>query len=369
MGGCRKISRSGATTRGTLERKQMANAEKPFIVPVFLPHIGCPHRCVFCNQTTVTGVSHKMPSPEQVCRGIQAYLKYRGSRRTTAQISFYGGNFLGLEASEIRLLLDAASKFVAEGSVDSLRFSTRPDSISDERLDIIKDFPVQTIELGVQSMDDRVLALSNRGHTASDIGKAAGLLKKRSYEIGLQMMVGLPGDDDENCLRTGQRIADLSPDFVRIYPTVVLPGSVLGKWYRNGTYSPLSMERCVTLVKDLYLLFRERRIPVVRMGLQASEDLEKEAEYLAGPYHPAFGHLVFSEIFLDRAVSLLASKKPPLQTVTIKVHPRNISRMRGMKNRNIETLKRKFQIRSLVIFPDPSLEEDTVEICEFRPSA
>jgi histone acetyltransferase (RNA polymerase elongator complex component) len=369
MQGRRKISGSGLKKSEDLKREQMANAEKPFIIPVFLPHIGCLHRCVFCNQMTITGVKEKIPSPEQLRRRIKTYLTYRGSRRTKTQVSFYGGNFLGLKSPDIRFLLDVASEFIVEGSVDSLRFSTRPDSVNDQRLDIIKEFPVETIEIGAQSMDDRVLVLANRGHTVSDTEKAVGLLKKRSYEIGLQMMVGLPGDDDDNCLRTGRRITDLLPDFVRIYPTVVLPGSRLWRLYRNGTYSPLPMERCVTLVKNLYLLFSERQIPVIRMGLQASDDLEKEAENLAGPYHPAFGHLVFSEIFLDKAAFLLASKPPPFQTVTIRVHPRNVSRMRGMNNQNIETLKRKFQIKSLVIFADASLGEDAVTVSEFRPSA
>jgi len=202
--------------------------------------------------------------------------------------------------------------------------------------------------------------MSKRGHTSADTKKAIRLLKKRDYEIGLQMMVGLPGDDETKALLTGRRLADMSPDFVRIYPTVVLAGSLLAKWYQNGKYIPMPLEQCITLVKNLYLLFRENNIKVIRMGLQASEDLEKGTEILAGPYHSAFGHLVFSKVFLDMATAILESEVSIKNEVCIKVHPRSISKMRGLKNKNIETLKRKYNIKSIKIIPDISLAEDSL---------
>jgi len=333
---------------------------RPFIIPVFLPHIGCPHKCVFCNQTAITGEKRKIPSPGEISLCINRFLDYKGEKRRRVQIAFYGGNFLGLKQDDIRYLLHEAAKFVTEGRVESIRFSTRPDSIDDERLDILKEFPVATIELGVQSMDDRVLAMSRRGHTAVDTEKAVCLLKERNYEIGIQMMVGLPGDDEAGALFTGRRIAEMKPDFVRIYPTVVLDGSLLADWYKKGEYVPLPLEQCVTLVKNLYLLFKKNRINVIRMGLQASEGLDKESTMLAGPYHPSFGALVYSEIFLDKAVSILESKKN--DRISIKVNPKNISKMRGLKNRNIEILKTKFHIRSIEIIPDMTLAEDMLVV-------
>jgi len=216
--------------------------------------------------------------------------------------------------------------------------------------------------LGVQSMDDHVLAMSKRGHTSADTKNAVRLLKERDYEIGLQMMVGLPGDDETKAQLTGRRLADMSPDFVRIYPTVVLSGSLLAKWYQNGKYTPMPLEQCITLVKNLYLMFRENGIKVIRMGLQASEDLEKGSEILAGPYHSAFGHLVFSRIFLDMATSILNSEKYAQDEIIIKVHPRSISKMRGLKNRNIKMLKQKYNIKSLSILPDHTLEKDKVKV-------
>lgn len=335
---------------------------KPFIIPVFLPHAGCPHQCAFCNQRTITSIKQKILSPEKLHTLIDNFLNYKGNHRNSVQIAFFGGNFLGLTTLHIESLLHEAGKFVTAGSVDSLRFSTRPDTINNETLDIIKPFPVSTIELGVQSMDDSVLAISKRGHTSADTKNAVNLLKKRGYEIGLQMMVGLPGDDETKAQLTGRRLVDMSPDFVRIYPTVVLAGSLLAKWYQNGEYAPIPLEQCITLVKNLYLLFRENDIKVIRMGLQASEDLEKGSEILAGPYHSAFGHLVFSRIFLDMATTILESEVSVRDEVCIKVHPRSISKMRGLKNLNIEILKRKFNIKSLSILPDHTLEKDKVKV-------
>ena len=281
----------------------MAYSKKPLIIPIFLPHAGCPHRCVFCDQSSITGVRSKKRSPKDVRDQIEAFLKFKTGRRNTVQIAFFGGNFLGIPADEIKHLLAEAAEYVKTGRVNSIRFSTRPDTIDHPRLDLIKNFPVTTIELGVQSMDERVLSATKRGHSAADTEKAIQHLKELNYEVGVQLMVGLPGDTPERLIASAQRIARLKPDFIRIYPTVVLAGSPLAAWYRKGEYVPLSLEEGVRQVKDLYLLFKNKNIAVIRMGLQASEDLEYDSTVLAGPYHPAFGHLVYSEISLDMAVA------------------------------------------------------------------
>lgn len=334
----------------------------PFVIPIFLPNAGCPHQCAFCNQTSITGVRPDTISPETLRFLINEFLQYKEKDRRYVQVAFYGGNFLGLEEDYMRLLLDETTKFVKNKKVDSIRFSTRPDTIGVEPLEIIKDYPVSTIEIGVQSMDNQVLAMAKRGHTALDTEKAAAMLKERNYEVGMQMMVALPGDDETKSLNTAQKIASLFPDFVRIYPTVVLSSSRLAVWYKKGEYTPWSLSRCVPLVKNLYLFFKSKKIPVIRMGLQASEDLSKDTTILAGPYHPAFGHMVHSKIFLDMATSLLEAEKGPRNKITIKVHPRSISKIRGLKNKNVESLKRKFQIKSLEIIPDLSLAEDTLTV-------
>ena len=338
------------------------STRRPFIIPIFLPHAGCPHQCVFCNQTSITGAQRDSVSPEKVERQIHEFLKYKGNDRRPVQAAFYGGNFLGLEKEYIKRLLDVSAKFVKNKEIDAIRFSTRPDTIDHDRIEIIKNYPITAVEIGVQSMDDGVLAMVKRGHSASDTQKAVALLQDRHYQIGLQMMVGLPEEDEAGSLSTAYRIGELEPDFVRIYPTIVLKNSLLARWYENGTYRPWSLERSIAHVKTLYLFFKKKNIPVIRMGLQASGDLDSGAAVLAGPYHPAFGHMVHSEIFLDMAVGIIAAKKGGRNTVSIKVHPQSISKMRGMKNSNVETLKRRFQLQSLKIVPDSSLAEDSLSI-------
>ncbi len=339
---------------------------KPFIVPVFLPHSGCPHQCAFCNQKAISGHGSGRISLKAVREQIERFLSFEHEQRQTMQISFYGGNFLGLAEESIHTLLDEACRFIKQGQVDSIRFSTRPDTISSATLELIRDYPVQTVEIGAQSMDDRVLAKSRRGHTAQDTENAVKLLKVTPYEIGLQMMIGLPGDNDASTLVTARRIADFSPDFVRIYPALVLKGSPMAAWYTSGEFIPLSLDEAVERVKSLYLFFQERAIPVIRMGLQASDTLNSDKTVLAGPYHPAFGHLVLSSIFLDRAVELLKKRDPSSNRVVLKVRPENISRMRGQNNQNVKMLKRQFQLETIDVMPDAEMSGDDIRLGAIR---
>jgi histone acetyltransferase (RNA polymerase elongator complex component) len=206
-------------------------------------------------------------------------------------------------------------------------------------------------------MNDAVLAMSQRGHTAQHTACAVHLAKDRGYEVGIQMMVGLPGDDDAGAISTGRQIAALCPDFVRIYPAVVLEHSLLADWYSKGQYTPLSLSAGVSLVKRLYLMFQERSIPVIRMGLQATVDLENGSILLAGPFHPAFGHMVIAEIYRDRAIELLESSGRAWDAVTLCVHPKRISTMRGLKNENIHYLKNRFDIRHIEVIGDPLMSD------------
>lgn len=340
----------------------MGTTEKPFIIPVFIPHAGCPHLCVFCNQTAITHEKRKPLLPEMLRKRIQEFIQFKKKNRSAVQVAFYGGNFLGQKTEDIHALLSEAAKFILAGSVDSIRFSTRPDTIDPKRLDILKAYPVETIELGVQSMDDDVLTLSRRGHTAADTEKAVSLLKKHQYEIGLQMMIGLPGDSEAIALDSGRRIAGMHPDFVRIYPTLVLAGSPLAKLYEQKEYEPLALDAAVSRTKKLYLLFKDKDISVIRMGLQASEDLDDGATVLAGPYHPAFGHLVHAEIFLDKAKALLKIHPLLNDTVVFCVNPRSVSRMQGIRNHNISALKLEFSLKTIRIAQDDALSEGELSL-------
>ena len=338
------------------------NPPKPFIIPIFLPHAGCPHQCVFCNQVSITGAKQKTLETDQFRHQILEFLKYKKAGRKPIQISFYGGNFLGMKIDEIVRLLDLATEFIGQGQVDSIRFSTRPDTITPEHLNIISKYPVETVELGVQSMDDHVLALAERGHSAADTVRAVEQLKELQLDIGLQLMVGLPGDTETLSLITAEKTAALQPDFVRIYPALVVKNSRLARWYQNGIYTPLSLAEAVTRVKKLYLLFKKHNIRVIRMGLQASEDLADDSTVLAGPYHPAFGHLVYSEVFFDAAQEAIDSIKTLSDTITISVNPGSISKMRGLKNKNIERLKKRYQLKYIAVVPDASLAVDELKV-------
>jgi len=334
---------------------------RPFIVPVFIPHAGCPHRCVYCNQAAVAGCAETLPGPAAFRNQVTAFLKFCGRRRGRAQIAFFGGNFLGMAEASIRQLLAEAAGFVRTGDVQGIRFSTRPDTVSRRTLDILSGFPVQTVELGAQSMNPEVLQRSRRGHSPEATVSAVGLLADRGYEVGLQIMAGLPGDDEHRLMETGRRIAELAPDFIRIYPTVVLAGSPLEKWYRQGVYQPLALDAAVDLVRRLYGLFRAHSIPVIRMGLQATDDLVDGA-VLAGPWHPAFGHLVLCAAFLTAARRALKEGGGPGLELLLKVHPRSVSRMRGMHNASCELLKRDFGFRQVDVVPDSALAEDEIAV-------
>ncbi len=338
----------------------MPTNKKPFIIPVFIPHLGCPHRCVFCNQVAITGQAHSSFFPEEIRNGIRKFLQFGNNRHGTVQIAFYGGNFLGMPGPFIRSCLLTGTEFILKGRVDSLRFSTRPDTVTPAGLSLLRDFPVSTIEIGVQSMNNEVLRRSARGHTADDTRIASERIKAEGYELGLQMMVGLPGDDRQSALDTGRQIADLSPDFVRIYPCVVLEHSPLERLWNAGGFTPLSLDQAVEITKELYILFKKRRIRVVRMGLQASRDFGEGSAIVGGPFHPAFGHMVISRIFLGTIRQALSLFPTDADTLRIDVHPKNISNVRGLKNGNIRILEKEFCLARIKVHGDNAIDLDTL---------
>ena len=262
--------------------------KKQLIIPIFIPQQGCPHQCVFCNQSKITG-KEKLPDVNEVSNIVRTYLKtWKGSGRK--EIAFYGGSFTGLDKNIQEGFLSIAYGFVNDGLIDSIRISTRPDYITDEGLSLLKKYTVETVELGVQSMSDEVLRLSGRGHKAKDTTAAVMLLKKHGFKAGLQIMPGLPGDTRDTILFTAAKAVELQPDFVRIYPTLVIRDTPLEKMYLLGSYNPWSLTEMTDICKKLVSLFKDRRIPIIRLGLQPTEILEKNI--LAGPYHQSFRELV-----------------------------------------------------------------------------
>jgi histone acetyltransferase (RNA polymerase elongator complex component) len=329
----------------------------PYVVPVFIPHAGCPHRCVFCDQRAITGDRRENPDPEAV---LAEWLSRPRNPDRPVQLAFYGGNFLGLPRKQIQALLDFAENAVSGGRVQFIRFSTRPDTARPGRLDRLGELPISAVELGAQSLDDAVLEAVRRGHTSADTATAMERLRARNLPAGLQLMVGLPGETRESVRETARRALALRPAMIRIYPALVLRGSRLEAWMKEGRYAPLSLTEAEERAAILFRTFSEAGIPVVRMGLQAGPDLE--AALAAGPYHPAFGYRVRSAVFRERAAEALRAAGPLPERVGLAVHPRRESELRGPKNRNIEILRRMFHSGGLTVLRDPALPDDRVAV-------
>ncbi len=341
---------------------------KPLIIPVFIPHSGCPHQCAFCNQSIITNQKSKssgLPDKIAIHQIVTQYLQYKGLRKYV-ELAFFGGNFLGLPHETIIQLLDLVQPYIHTKEIDGIRFSTRPDTISQQTLDLISPYKISAIELGVQSMNDEVLLKSRRGHTSMDTLKAMHLLKEYPSKIGIQVMVGLPGDNEKSLFESTKKIIQSAPDFARIYPLMVLKGSLLEQWYTQGRYEPLTLEESIQLVKGMVQIFKAAKVDIIRMGLQASDMMEDESMVLAGPWHPAFGHLVLSELFydsvcnkIDRSPELLKSGR-----LDLVVHPRSESRLRGNKNTNLKRFELRYPSLKFSIQLDAVLSADQVDISQ-----
>lgn len=317
------------------------------IIPVFVPHLGCPNDCVFCNQRRISG-STVPATADTVRRAIEAaaLLPRSGAKR---QLAFYGGSFTAIPVPEQTALLTAAKEYLDRGEIDSLRLSTRPDAIDVPTLNRLKACGVETIELGAQSMDDGVLRLSGRGHTAEDVIRASRLIKAHGFRLILQMMTGLPGDDDEKAIATAEKIIALAPDGVRVYPTVIVRDTALFDLWQAGRYTEHTVEDAVRVCAKLVPLFDTAGIPIIRLGLNPTEELSSGAA-AGGAYHPALGELVKSRIMLLRARRLLAGSAPG-RSVTIGVHKSRVSQMVGQHRQNVEALRGEFSLAEVKIIP------------------
>ncbi len=301
-------------------------------ISVFVPHIGCVHRCSFCNQNHITGETDA-PTPETVDSAVSEALKNPHYDPKNTELAFFGGSFTAIPKDYRLELLTAAHKYVQNGTVCGIRISTRPDCIDEDVLAELKSFCVTAIELGAQSMDDEVLKINRRGHTANDVVKASRLIRKSGIALGLQMMTGLLGDTDDIAIKTAEKIAELSPDTVRIYPTVVLKNTYLAKAYEKGEYAPQTVESAASLCAKLLKIFYKNNINVIRLGLHSIDT----SAFVAGPWHSAFGEITKSKIYLEEITKQLKGKKGGNYTVF--VNPSEISKATGQKRSNITTLE------------------------------
>ena len=325
-------------------------------VPFFISHQGCPHTCVFCDQHIISGATGRLPSCDEIVAKIQAWQLSAGS--STMEAAFFGGTFTALPLDVQEQLLEPLQPLLAAGKIDSIRISTRPDSINAEHVAWLAARGVRTIELGVQSMDNGVLAAAGRGHDAAASAVAIRCVKQRGLFVGAQLMPGLPGDTPSISLRSLESVIAAGANFVRIYPALVLRGTELARRFGAGEYSPLGLDEGVRLCKVLLHTALKAGVGVIRIGLQEDEGLNS-ASVLAGCRHPAFGQLVRSELYFD-LLCQLASGLPDTALLLIRCHPARISDVIGQGRANLKRLRK--QDRVIEVKPDVSLLKEEVVI-------
>ncbi|MDD3839643.1 MAG: radical SAM protein [Clostridia bacterium] len=335
-----------------------------YIIPVFIPHRGCPHDCVFCNQKKISGFADEYDS-DKIHSTITEHIKtFKGEKETSVQIAFYGGSFTALPIEQQTKLLQIAQKYIEQGAVDSIRLSTRPDYIDDVILDNLKKHDVKTIELGVQSLNDEVLRLSGRGHTAEAVYEAVQNIKHYGFELGLQMMTGLPGDNGDQSLFTAIEIANLKPQFARIYPTLVVKDTILANLYLEGKYKPFNLRKTVHLCKDILLIFKAKGVQVIRIGLQPTENINLNADVIAGPFHPSIGELVEGELLYDLFRNVFMDNNVHgLEYVEVVMNPVNLSKFIGNKKTNKRRFLKDFGIKNLTTSIDKTLDVNEYRVC------
>lgn len=303
-------------------------------ISVFIPHAGCPNKCSFCDQKAISG-SAIAPTIFEVRDLLAEQAEHLEERGMTAEIAFFGGSFTAIPQAYMLDMLRTAKKAIKRFPVyTGIRCSTRPDCVDEGIADLLKSYGVTAVELGAQSMSDEVLAANDRGHTAEDVRIAAGIIKSRGIELGLQMMTGLYRDTPEKCLYTADEFIKLYPRTVRIYPTVILKNTRLGELFEGGEYKSFSFDETAELCARLLRKFTQKGVRVIRMGLHASPEVERDM--LGGVYHPALREIVESRIFLEDLTAQLV--RFPKGKYLVYTDPKNLSKAIGQKKSNINAL-------------------------------
>lgn len=320
--------------------------DKHVIIPIFVPHLGCPNDCIFCNQVKIASANTNIQI-EEIVEIIEMHLKTINAQNTQIEVSFFGGTFTGMDFEVQKEFLKIANKYKENNQIDAIRLSTRPDCIDATILEMLRLYKVDIIELGVQSLDDSVLNNANRGHNSDDVYKAVKLIKEYRFTLGLQIMPGLYKSSVESDLNTVDQVIKLSPDFVRVYPTLVVKNTKLEELYKSGLFEPLELEEAVNFCTDIYYKFAENNIKIIRMGLQPTENIQLGQDIVAGPFHPAFKQLVQSEIYY-RAILDVLDKYMNINEIEIEISRKILSTVIGQKRKNIERLKQIYKGVSLI---------------------
>ncbi len=321
--------------------------KKQYIIPIFVPHLGCPNDCTFCNQKKISGVQKQITSND-VRDIIDEYLNSFKEKDVYKEVAFFGGSFTGIDVELQESLLSAAYDYIKEGKIDGIRISTRPDYIDKPTLKRLKKYKVKTIELGVQSSNDYVLKKSKRGHTFEDVKKASKMIRWHGFTLGHQMMLGMPESSELDDINTAKDLIKLKPKIVRIYPVLVIKGTELEKDYQEGRYEPLTVERAVERCKEICYLFEKKKIKIIRIGLQTTDGIcnpeSPTSEVVSGPYHENFRGLVESSIYYDSMIEKIKNFNMKVKEVEIIVNPQNVSNIVGHKRENIIKLKETYDI-------------------------
>ena len=338
--------------------------KKHYIIPIFVPHLGCPNDCIFCNQRSISG-QQKMITNEDVKKTIEFYLDNIKDKEAKKEVAFFGGSFTGIEEEKQEEFLKTAYEFIKAGKIDTIRISTRPDYINKKILKRLKKYKVETIELGVQSANDYILKRANRGHTFEDVKKASKMIRWRGFKLGHQMMVGLPESTRIDEINTAKELIKLRPKMVRIYPVLVIKNTRLEKEYLEGKYTPLTVVQAVETCKELVSMFNQKGIDVIRVGLQNTEEISdpenSKSEVVAGPYHPAFRQLVESGLWCDTILAKIKQLNVKVKKVEVTVNPQDANNVIGHKRENIEKLKDMYTL-DLIVKQDKNIKPGKLEI-------
>ena len=337
--------------------------KKQYIIPIFVPHLGCPNDCVFCNQKSISGQT-KQVTKEDVKKIIEEHLKYI-KKDSKVEVAFFGGSFTGIEEEKQEELLSAAYEYIKQKKVESIRISTRPDYIDKKILKRLKKYKVKTIELGVQSANDYILKKAGRGHTFSDVEKASKLIRWYGFDLGHQMMVGLPESTTVDEINTAKQLIKLKPKMVRIYPVLVIKNTKLEKDYNNGKYKPLTVTQAVEVCKELVKLFTKKNIEVIRIGLQPTDTItdpeNEKSEVVAGPFHPAFRQLVESGMWYDVIVEKIKQLNTKVKEVVVTVNPIDVNNVIGQRKDNIKNLREIYDV-DLIVKADEKIKQGKSKI-------
>ena len=336
---------------------------KHYNIPIFIPHLGCPYECIYCNQRAIAA-QPEIPGLDQVQYTVEQCLQTI-PHEAHVQVAFFGGSFTSVNRQLQEDYLQAVQPYLRQGRVQSIRISTRPDCIDEAALDLLAEYGVKSIELGVQSLSGRVLQAAGRQYSPGMACQSARLIQSRQFELGIQLMIGLPLDSHAQDIETTRQVIALRPESVRIYPTLVIAGTALEAMWSRGDYSPLSLDEAVATCRDMLLLLQRENIGVIRMGLYPGEELLRDGVVKAGPFHPSFGELVEQEIFKAQArMGLIKYRKKYLSSteIELQVNFRDVSKMTGPNKKNLRELSQEFGLSSIKVKAEPGLDCNWVGI-------